>query len=536
MHPLTLSSTALLRLIKSLSPAAGPRAHLAAAAIHGLLFKEGLLHAGAHLPTALLSSYAALGRPRHARDLFDEMPDPGLVTRTAMARAHAASGQAAQALAVFGDMLTDGVLPDNVALAVALAACHGAGSFPAAGMTAARRPGKMVHAVIVTRGIVPDVFVSTELIRVYGEYSELSVSRRLFDAMPVRSTVSWNAMVHQYIRHSNIDNAYELFLAMPRRDVVSWNTVIAGYCLVGRCMEALELFRQMISPSSCPVHPNGPTMSTVLAACAGAGCLETGIWVHAYIDRNRMNDDGSLDRSLIHMYAKCGSIEKALQVFEKAPGKRDLYSWTTVICGLAMHGKAADALRMFGMMQDNGIRPDDVTLVGVLNACAHGGLVDEGLRHFYSLEKYAITPKIEHYGCVIDLLGRVGRLEEAYSVIRTMRMKPNAVIWGAFLNACKVHSNVELGEIAAAELTRLDPDDPWARVMLSSLYAKAQDWSSLARERREMNSLQMKKTPGCSSIELDGEVHEFVAGSFQHPQYGEICTVLENVEAQTLSG
>ncbi|CAD6341774.1 unnamed protein product [Miscanthus lutarioriparius] len=436
MHPLTLSSTALLRLIKSLSPAAGPRAHLAAAAIHGLLFKEGLLHAGAHLPTALLSAYAALGRPRHARDLFDEMPDPGLVTRTAMARAHAASG-----------------------------------SFPAAGMAAARRPGKMVHAVIVTSGIVPDVFVSTELIRVYGEYGELSVSRRLFDAMPVRSTVSWNAMVHQYIRHSNIDNAYELFLAMPRRDVVSWNTVIAGYCLVGR-----------------------------------------------------------------YMYAKCGSIEKALQVFEKAPGKRDLYSWTTVICGLAMHGKAADALRMFGMMQDNGIRPDDVTLVGVLNACAHGGLVDEGLRHFYSLEKYAITPKIEHYGCVIDLLGRVGRLEEAYSIIRTMRMKPNAVIWGAFLNACKVHSNVELGEIAAAELTRLDPDDPWAKVMLSSLYAKAQDWSSLARERREMNSLQMKKTPGCSSIELDGEVHEFVAGSFQHPQHGEICTVLENVEAQTLAG
>lgn len=394
----------------------------------------------------------------------------------------------------------------------------------------------MVHALIVTSGIVPDVFVSTELIRVYGEYGELALSRRLFDAMPVRSTVSWNAMVHQYIRHSNVGDAYELFLAMPRRDVVSWNTMIAGYSLVGRFMEALELSRQMISPSSCPVHPNGPTMSTVLAACGGAGCLETGIWVHAFVDRNRMNEDGSLDRSLIDMYVKCGSIEKALQVFEKAPETRDLYSWTAMICGLAMHGRAADALKMFGMMQDNGIHPDDVTLVGVLNACAHCGLVDEGLRHFYSLEKYAITPKIEHYGCVIDLLGRVGRLQEAYSIIRTMCMKPNAVIWGAFLNACKVHSNVELGEIAAAELTRLDPGDPWAKVMLSSLYAKLQDWNSLARERREMNNLQIKKTPGCSSIELDGEVHEFVAGGFQHPQHGEICTVLENVEAQTHTG
>uniref|UniRef100_A0A0A9GRT0 Pentatricopeptide repeat-containing protein n=1 Tax=Arundo donax TaxID=35708 RepID=A0A0A9GRT0_ARUDO len=151
-------------------------------------------------------------------------------------------------------------------------------------------------------------------------------------------------------------------------------------------------------------------------------------------------------------------------------------------------------------------------------------------------EKYAITPKIEHYGCIIDLLGRVGRLQEAYNMIRTMPMKPNAVIWGAFLNACKVHSNVELGEVAAAEVSRLDPDDPWARVMLSSMYAKAQDWSSLARERGEMNSLKMKKTPGCSSIELDGEVHEFVAGGFQHPQHSEICTVLENIERQTHAG
>jgi pentatricopeptide repeat protein len=529
MHPLTLSSTALLRLIKSLSPPLFG-AHLSASAIHCLLLKEGLLHAGAHLPTALLSTYAALGRPRDARALFDEMPERSLVTRTAMARAHAASGQAAHALGMFRDMLADGVLPDNVALAVALAACHRVSP-----STATRNPGRMVHALVVVSGIVPDVFVSTELIRVYGGWADLSASRRVFDKMPVRSTVSWNAMMHQYVRHGNVNAAYDLLLAMPRRDVVSWNTVIAGYYLTGRCREALGLFRQMVSPSSCPaVHPNGPTMSTVLAACAGAGGLETGIWVHAYIDRNHTNDDGSLDRSLIDMYAKCGSIDKALQVFEKAPGKRDLYSWTTVICGLAIHGRVADALRMFEMMQANGIRPDDVTLVGVLNACVHGGSVDEGLRYFHSMEKrYSVAPKIEHYGCMIDLLGRVGRLQEAYDMIQTMPMKPNAVIWGTLLSACKVHSNVELGEVAAAEVGKLDPVDPWSRVMLSSMYAKAQDWSSLARERQEMNSLQMRKTPGCSSIELDGEVHEFLAGGFQHPRLAEMCTVLENVDVQT---
>ncbi|XP_051227277.1 pentatricopeptide repeat-containing protein At5g08510 [Lolium perenne] len=529
MHPLTTSSTALLRLIKSLSPAV-PGAHLSASGIHCLLLKAGLLHAGAHLPTALLSAYASLGCPAHARSLFDEMPERGLVARTAMARAHAASGQAGQALAVFRGILSDGFVPDNVALAVVLAACRGG----AASCTAKRNPGRMVHAFIVVSGIEPDMFVSTELIRVYGERGELAVSRRLFDDMPVRSNVAWNAMVHQYARNKDVEAAYHLFLAMPRRDVVSWNTVIAGYCLAGRCREALGLFRQMVSPSSCRVRPNGPTMSTVLGACAGIGCLETGIWVHAYVDKNQMNDDGALDRCLIDMYAKCGSIDKALQVFEKAPGKRDLFSWTTVICGLAMHGRAADALQMFNMMQDGGICPDDVTLVGVLNACAHGGLVDQGLGYFYSMqEKYGITPKVEHYGCMVDLLGRVGRLPEAYTMIKTMPMKPNMVIWGAFLSACKVHSCVELGEIAAAEVTRLDPEDPWARVMMSSMYAKAQDWSGLARERREMNSLLMKKTPGCSSVELGGEVHEFVAGGSQHPLHAEICTVLEFVEAQS---
>jgi pentatricopeptide repeat protein len=137
-------------------------------------------------------------------------------------------------------------------------------------------------------------------------------------------------------------------------------------------------------------------------------------------------------------------------------------------------------------------------MMGVLNACAHGGSVDEGLRYFHSMEKgYSIAPKIEHYGCMIDLLGRVGRLQEAYGMIKTMPMKPNAVIWGTLLSACKVHSNVELGEVAAAEVGKLDPVDPWLRVM----YAKAQDWSSLARERQEMSSLQMRKTPGCSSVE-----------------------------------
>lgn len=438
-----------------------------------------------------------------------------------MVRAYSIMGFSMEALDLFRHMISASIRPDPVALATAISACRQLGHLGLA---------KMIHGFTLCSGTQIDAFVSTELLRIYGDHGELELARKLFDEMPIRTPVAWNAIVHQYVKNDLIDVARQMFVEMPNRDAISWNTLISGYSQAGHCREALELFHDMELSS---VRPNELTLCTILAACASLGALEIGMWLHAYIERNNMNFDGCLDHCLIDMYAKCGSIEKAVQVFEKIPMRRDLYLWTSVICGLAMHGQADHALRLFSQMQEVGVQPDDVTLVGVLNACAHGGLIDEGYKYFHSMEKvYGLKPKIEHYGCMIDLLGRGGQLQEALDIIVGMPMEPNAVVWGTLLSGCRVHNNVKLGEIAAMKLFELDPCDPWARVMLSNMYAEAHDWGGVTRLRKQIKGGEMKKAPGCSLIELSGEVYEFLVRDSLHPQHAEIYTMLENIEAQ----
>lgn len=387
-----------------------------------------------------------------------------------------------------------------------------------------------IHGHIFRSGCETDLFVSTELIGVYGDSGNLSLARKLFDEISVRSVVVWNAIVHQYIKDGFLMEAESLFLEMPEKDVVSWNTMITGFCRAGKYREALALFLEM---EALRTRPNMLTMIMVLLACSGLGALGTGVWVHVYIERNRVNSNGDLDHCLIDMYAKCGSIEKAVQVFEKVPVRRDLYSWTSMICGFAMHGRAMDALDLFSRMLETGVLADDVTLIGVLSACAHGGLVERGYHYFRSMKDlYGLSPKIEHYGCMVDLLGRVGRLREACLLIKEMPMEPNAVVWGSLLSACKVHNDAELGELVATKLVELDPSDHWARVMMSNLYAEDHNWSGVTRVRKEMRGAGSRKMPGCSSIEVNGEVHEFVAGGNLHAKDAEICSLLGIMEDQ----
>ncbi|XP_073109829.1 pentatricopeptide repeat-containing protein At5g08510-like [Elaeis guineensis] len=516
---LRLTARSLVRLIKSVNPATHS-ATREAQQLHSVISKAGFI-SNEFISSALISLYSGVGCIGSARQLFDEIPHPGLVSSTAMVRAYSIMSYPMEALDLFRHMISASIMPDPVALATSISACRQLGHSGLA---------KMIHGFALCCGIQIDAFVSIELLRIYADHGELELARKLFDEMPTRTLVAWNAIIHQYVKHDLIDVARQLFLEMPNRDVVSWNTLISGYSQAGHCREALVLFCDMELSS---VRPNKLTLCTILAACASLGALETGMWLHAYLERNNMNFDGCLDHCLIDMYAKCGSIEKAIQVFEKIPIRRDLYSWTSVICGLALHGRADHALRLFSRMQEVGVQPDDVTLVGVLNACAHGGLVDEGCKHFHSMEEvYGLKLKIEHYGCMIDLLVRVGRLKEAFDIIVGMPMEPNVVVWGTLLSGCRVHNNVKLGEIAAMKLFVLDPCDPWVRVMLSNMYAEAHDWGGVMRLRKEMKGGEMRKAPGCSSIEMSGEVHEFLAGGNLHPQHAEIYTMLENIEAQ----
>ncbi|CAL9755136.1 unnamed protein product [Musa acuminata subsp. burmannicoides] len=520
--PLRHTTRSLVRLIKSIATDttfAAPSALRAAQQLHSHVRKVGLL-SNEFISSALISVCSAIGFVDIARQLFDEIPDAGLVARTAMVRAYVTVHQPAEALQLFRATVLSGLSPDPIALATAISACCQLGSLSMV---------KMIHGYIIGSGIVIDPFVSTQLIKAYGNRGKLDICRHLFDEMPVKTLVTWNTIIHQCLKHGAIEMSRGIFAEMPERDVVSWNTLMSGCSQVGRCREAFALFHEMELSSE---KPNKLTLYIVLSACASMGALDTGMWLHAYLGRSGLNYDGSLDHCLIDMYAKCGSIEKALQVFEGAR-VRSLYSWTSIICGLAMHGQADHALHLFFQMLEVGIQPDDVTLVGVLSACAHGGLVDQGYRFFSFMEEmYGLEPKIEHYGCMIDLLGRVGRLKEAYNMILRMPMRPNAVLWGTMLSACKVHKNVELGKVAAMELIELDPCDPWPRLMLSKIYAEVSDWGSFMKLRKEMNAVGLRKTPGCSSIEVNGEVHEFLAGDSLHSQIEEIIVLLENIEAQ----
>ena len=220
----------------------------------------------------------------------------------------------------------------------------------------------------------------------------------------------------------------------------------------------------------------------------------------------------------------------AIQIFEESP-RRDLFTWTSIICGLAMHGHGKKALCYFSEMNESQVSPDEVTMVGVLSDCAHAGLIEQGRRHFQSMEKvFGLVPKIEHYGCMVDLLGRLGCLKEAYDLIMGMPMEANEIIWGSFLSACRVYNNVELGEVAARRLLELDPRDPWGRVMLSNIYAEEAKYDRSMGLRKEIKEKGLKKSPGCSSIEVNGSVHGFLVEDNSHPCYNEINSMLEKIE------
>ncbi|PIA60875.1 hypothetical protein AQUCO_00300412v1 [Aquilegia coerulea] len=486
--------------------------------VHSHVVKFGF-GSSQYVSSALVGFYVACVCVDRGRRLFDELPEPGLILWTSMVRAYVRANCPKEALEVFGKMREVGMMPDPVAIATIVSACTQLGNLIIA---------KTMHGIISKTGVEIDDFVCSALLGMYGDCGSLVYAHRLFCEMSVKkNVVVWNTMIHQCIKHENLDDARDLFRKMPERDVVSWNTMIGGLCQMGRSREAIVLFQDM---ELAGMKPNKSTMLSTLSACASLGALDTGTWIHAFVEKKRLNSDRSLDPSLIDMYSKCGSVEKAIQVFEKVP-RRDVFSWTSIICGLAMHGHGKKAIHHFSKMQEAGVKPDDVTFIGVLNACAHAGLLDQGKKYFDSMSKvYNLTPKIEHFGCMIDLLGRNGSLKEAYDLIMDMPMEPNNVIWGTLLSACRVHKDVELGEVVAEKMLELDPADPWTRVMLSNIYAEACKWDGVMTLRKELKKTGLKKAPGCSSLEVNGKVHEFLVGDNLHPQQKEIQSMLSNIE------
>ncbi|PIA58051.1 hypothetical protein AQUCO_00500166v1 [Aquilegia coerulea] len=409
-----------------------------------------------------------------------------------------------------------------------------------------------------------DSVVHNVMIAAFGKQGYVSDARKLFDDMPERSSFSWNSMISCYCRLGDIENARSIFDCNPLKDVISWNTMIDGYCKLGQLTVARELFdhmgcakntvtwntmitgyvqcrefRKAISTfhemQAEHVWPDEVTMISLLSASAHLGALDMGNWIHAYVRRRNFKIDVVLGNALIDMFSKCGSIDAALDVFYGLP-KKNVFCWNSIIVGLATYGYGRKVIDTFIDMQKAGVKPDGVTFVGLLSGCSHSGLISEGRQYFSQmLSIYGIEPGLEHYGCMVDLLGKAGFLEEALELVKAMPMAPNTIVLGSLLHACQVRKDAKLTEQVAEHLLDLDPHDGGNYVFLSNFYASVNRWHDVEKCRKLMVEKGVQKTPGCSSIEVDNVVHEFVAGDSSHPQLSQIKLFLDDIGKKLIS-
>ncbi|CAK9184313.1 unnamed protein product [Ilex paraguariensis] len=388
--------------------------------------------------------------------------------------------------------------------------------------------GKCVHGLSLRTGLEFDMYVGTSLIAMYVKCGELSDAHKLFNEMPVRDVSSWNALIAGHMKDGKISVAEDLFGKMSNRNIVSWTAIISGYTQNGLADRALGLFDEMLQEDS-EVKPNWVTIMSVLPACAHSAALECGRRIHKYASEIGLDFHSSVETALAAMYARCGSLVDARSCFDRIrQNEKSLVTWNTMITAYASHGHGPEAVSTFEDMIRDGIQPDAITFTGLLSGCSHSGLVDIGLKYFDCMSKvYFVEPKHENYACVVDLLGRAGRLVEAYDLISQMPMQAGPSIWGSLLAASRSHRNLEIAEIAARKLFVLEPDNSGNYVLLSNMYADVGMWEEVNNLRTLLKLQCVKKSPGCSWIEINGKAHLFLGGDLSHPQAKEICALLE---------
>ncbi|KAM0947009.1 putative tetratricopeptide-like helical domain superfamily [Dioscorea sansibarensis] len=332
----------------------------------------------------------------------------------------------------------------------------------------------------------------------YVNCGDLRSARTVFDEMPARNLVSWTVMLMGYTKGGLMDDASELFDEMPERNLVAWTMMITGNSQSGRPEKALALFREM---EKAGVEPDAAAMVGVISASAQIGHAELANWVGSYVDQKAIERNERVLTALVDMHAKCGNVDQACRLFDEIPVP-DAFSYTALINGLASHGHALRALELFDRMRDESIKLDPITFVGVLTACSHSGLVDEGLKFWRSMvHEYKIEPWPDHYACIVDMLGRAGRLEEAHDMVKSMVTGSHAGALGSLLAACRTYGNAEIAENVAQELFVLEPENTGNYVLLSSIYASKEQWGDAARVRSMIKERRVKKLPGYSWVE-----------------------------------
>lgn len=453
--------------------------------IHAYAIKHGL-DSDLRVGNSLVDMYAKFRSTKHMDHTFNKMPAKDIVSWTTTIAGHAQNDSHSRALELFREVNLEGIDLDVMMISSILLACSGLKLISSV---------KEIHGYIIRKGL-SDLVLQNGIVNVYGECGNVDYAAQMFELIEFKDVVSWTSMISCYVRH-------------------------------GRANEALELFNLM---KETGVEPDSISLVSILSAAASLSALRKGKEIHGFLIRKgSVLEEGPLASSLVDMYARCGSLEKSRNIFNCSRNK-DLVLWTSMINANGMHGCGMAAIDLFKRMEDEGFAPDHIAFLVVLYACSHSGLMNEGRRFLGSMKyEYQLEPWPEHYACLVDLLGRANHLHEAYQFVKDMEVEPTAEVWCALLGACQIHSNKELGQIAAQKLLEMDPGNPGNYVLVSNVYAAEQRWKDVVEVRMRMKSSGLKKKPGCSWIEVGNKVHAFMSRDKSHPQTYEIYLKLSQI-------
>ncbi|KFK36310.1 hypothetical protein AALP_AA4G105900 [Arabis alpina] len=463
-----------------------------AKSLHAQIVKLGIAQCSP-LANTLVNVYGKCGSASHALQLFDEMPQRDHIAWASVLTALNQANLSGKTLSVFTS--SNGLRPDDFVYSALVKACANLGTI---------KHGKQVH---------------------------VDSAKAVFDSIRVKNTISWTAMVSGFAKSGRKEEALELFRRIPVKNLYSWTALISGFVQSGKGLEAFSVFIEMRREKVDILDPL--VLSSIVGACANLAASIAGRQVHGLVIALGFDSCVFISNALIDMYAKCSDVVAAKDIFSRMR-HRDVVSWTSLIVGMAQHGQAENAMALYDDMVSHGVKPNEVTFVGLIYACSHVGFVAKGRELFQSMTKdYKIRPSLQHYTCLLDLLGRSGLLDEAENLIHSMPFPPDEPTWAALLSACKRQGQGQMGvRIADYLLSSFKPKDPSTYILLSNIYASASLWGKVSEARRKLGDMEVRKDPGYSSVEVRKETEVFYAGETSHPLKHEIFGLLKEFEEE----
>lgn len=484
--------------------------------IHAAITKSGW-NLNLHVGNTLIDMYAKCGSLDEARGTFDMLPRKDRVSWNVLLSGLAQHGRGWSALQLFENMQQQGIEPDIYTAPSVLKAC---------GIVGALDEGRRIHVQIAHIGLASHTIVGNSLVDMYAKCGSVVEARQVFDKIVQKDPFSWNAMIAGYARSGMLEEACTLFEATPCKNVHTWSTMIAGFANGGQGQEAIQLFNCMQQQG---IKPTRVTFLSVFKACSTIAALSLAKQVHSTFKKSGLLLDSPLGNTLISMYAKCGSLVDARDVFAKLR-KEDVVSWTAMIAAYTHHGRALEALELFKQMQEAGFRPDRVTFLCLLSACAREGLLNDGYEVFQSMStKFGIAPGSDHYSCMVDLFCRAGHLDQVELFIEQMPVRPDSFAWTSVLGGCLKYGKVELARRAFEAIIEVEPQNDAAYVLMSNMYAAEGMWDERAEVRQRMQIAGVRKVAARTWLEIDNQIHRFRVDDLDHPDRKDILAALKHV-------